>query len=133
MIGGAAGGVAVLVSMPFDTIKTYLQVLTHDASATCHSISRVTCPAVRRHPAPVATCVLQPQTHETAAGLSLGGQVSLFFRTGANMVKRRGPSALFVGMVPRLIQQVSEWFWMHRHSQGMQASFGSSHKCMCTC
>jgi hypothetical protein len=26
MIGGAAGGAAVLVSMPFDTIKTYLQV-----------------------------------------------------------------------------------------------------------
>jgi hypothetical protein len=87
-------------------------------------------------PAPPSTCLhifLQPQTHETAAGLSLGGQVSLFFRTGANMVKRRGPSALFVGMVPRLIQQVSEWLWMRKHSQGMQASSGSSHKCMCTC
>lgn len=62
-----------------------------------------------------AVCVSMPfdciktymQTHATGAmNQGMKEQVVFFFRTGANMVKRRGPGALFVGMVPRLLQQV---------------------------
>lgn len=48
-----------------------------------------------------------PQTHATdAIGLSAGGQVVEFFRTGSRMVAQHGPGALWVGVVPRLAQQV---------------------------
>ncbi|WIA22871.1 hypothetical protein OEZ86_009816 [Tetradesmus obliquus] len=70
-IGAAAGVASVLVSMPFDVIKTYMQ--THCAEAA-------------------------------AAGA--GGQLAAFFATGSRMVAAGGPGALFVGLVPRLVQQV---------------------------
>lgn len=71
-IGAAAGVASVLVSMPMDVIKTYMQ--THGAGA--------------------------------AVAPGLGGQVAAFWQTGAKMVAVGGPGALFVGMVPRLVQQV---------------------------
>lgn len=69
-IGAAAGVASVLVSMPMDVIKTYMQ------------------------------------THGAGAAPGLGGQVAAFWQTGAKMVAVGGPGALFVGMVPRLVQQV---------------------------
>ncbi|GIL80177.1 hypothetical protein Vretifemale_9357 [Volvox reticuliferus] len=47
------------------------------------------------------------QTHATEA-ITLGamGQVVAFFKTGAWMVAKRGPGALWVGLLPRLAQQV---------------------------
>ncbi|GLC60541.1 hypothetical protein PLESTB_001624900 [Pleodorina starrii] len=47
------------------------------------------------------------QTHATEAiSLNAAGQVVAFFKTGAWMVAKRGPGALWVGLVPRLAQQV---------------------------
>lgn len=69
--GGAAGGAAVLVSMPFDTVKTYMQ--THGTDLT---------------------------------GKGLLGSASLFWRTGQKMVTQCGLGCLYVGVTPRLLQQV---------------------------
>lgn len=47
------------------------------------------------------------QTHgNLVAGLSWSGQAAMFWRVGLTMVRLRGLGALFVGIVPRLIQQV---------------------------
>ncbi|KXZ43612.1 hypothetical protein GPECTOR_85g342 [Gonium pectorale] len=47
------------------------------------------------------------QTHATdAISLSASGQVAEFFKTGVRMVANRGPGALWVGVLPRLAQQV---------------------------
>ncbi|GFR49742.1 hypothetical protein Agub_g11899 [Astrephomene gubernaculifera] len=47
------------------------------------------------------------QTHATdAISLSAGAQVMAFLRTGVWMVQARGPGALWVGVLPRLAQQV---------------------------
>lgn len=70
-IGAFSGAAAVLVSMPFDVVKTYMQI----------------------HSGATASTTLVQQT----AG---------FFGTGFAMVRKRGPGALFVGVVPRLIQQI---------------------------
>lgn len=70
-IGGAAGAAAVLVSMPFDCIKTHMQI-----------------------------------NPDALTGRSLLQQTAGFFGVGARMVAQRGPGALFVGTVPRLVQQV---------------------------
>lgn len=72
--GAAAGGAAVLVSMPFDVIKTYMQ--THGAQLL------------------------------TSSGGSPWGQAAVFASTASQMVAAQGPGALFVGVVPRLVQQV---------------------------
>ena len=69
ILGGAAGGAAVLISMPCDTIKTMIQTGT----------SRATGPRQ---------------------------QVREFLRIGRRLVAERGVGALFVGVTPRLLQQV---------------------------
>lgn len=52
-------------------------------------------------------CACLLQTHDTGImGAGPVKQVTTFFKTGAMLVKRAGPGALFVGIVPRLIQQV---------------------------
>jgi hypothetical protein len=75
-VGGAAGTVAVLVSMPFDVIKTYIQ--THGAVTAAASSSAV----------------------------GLTGSLALFLATGQQLVAKGGPQALFVGLAPRLAHQV---------------------------
>ncbi|GFH23269.1 uncharacterized protein HaLaN_20860 [Haematococcus lacustris] len=106
-IGGAAGAAAVMASMPFDCVKTYMQ------------------------------------THDTAAlGKQSKHQLALFFQTGAAMVRRRGPGALFVGVVPRLVQQVPSsiicWWavervqktlrpFTHTATQGQGSEAGGAH------
>lgn len=76
-IGGVAGAVAVLVSMPFDVIKTYIQ--THGPIVSAASSSN-------------------------AVGMS--NSMSLFLSTGKALVAKNGPQALFVGLAPRLAHQV---------------------------
>jgi hypothetical protein len=70
-VGAVAGTAAVLVSMPFDCIKTYMQ--THG---------------------------------QEMASAGVLGSAGAFWKTGMTMVKNRGPSALYVGLVPRLMHQV---------------------------
>jgi hypothetical protein len=70
-IGAAAGVASVMISMPFDVIKTYMQTHCAEAAAT-----------------------------------GAAGQVAAFVATGRRMVALGGPGALFVGLAPRLIQQV---------------------------
>ncbi|KAG1679403.1 hypothetical protein FOA52_007694 [Chlamydomonas sp. UWO 241] len=70
-IGATAGAAAVMLSMPSDTVKTYLQ--THTAGQLA---------------------------------LSPAAQVAQFFATGRQMVARGGVQALYLGVVPRLLQQV---------------------------
>jgi hypothetical protein len=66
----------VLVSMPFDVVKTYMQ------------------------------------THGTGlAAEGLQESVAAFWSTGASMVAKRGPGALFVGLAPRLAHQVPGERW----------------------
>jgi hypothetical protein len=77
MVGGLAGTVAVLVSMPFDVIKTYIQ--THGALGAAAAGS-------------------------SAVGIS--GSAGQFWSTGKALVARSGPKALFVGLAPRLAHQV---------------------------
>lgn len=76
-VGGLAGTVAVLVSMPFDVIKTYIQ--THGGVGAAASSSSVS---------------------------SISGSAGLFWSTGRALVARNGPRALFVGLAPRLAHQV---------------------------
>jgi hypothetical protein len=71
-LGASAGAAAVLVSMPFDCIKT----------------------------------VIQTRGGEAALSPGVWGQTRAFVATGAQLVRRAGPGALFVGVVPRLVQQV---------------------------
>jgi solute carrier family 25 S-adenosylmethionine transporter 26 len=71
-MGATAGAAAVLVSMPFDCIKT----------------------------------VIQTRGGEAALSPGVWGQARAFAATGAALVRRAGPGALFVGVVPRLVQQV---------------------------
>ncbi|GFR50429.1 hypothetical protein Agub_g12649 [Astrephomene gubernaculifera] len=69
--GAASGAAAVVVSMPFDTVKTYLQ------------------------------------THGTdLSGRGLLGSARLFVQSGQRIVCRKGLSGLYVGVTPRLLQQV---------------------------
>lgn len=70
-IGACAGAAAVLVSMPFDCIKTYMQ--THGREM---------------------------------AAKGAWGQTTAFVATGAKLVNQQGIGGLFVGTVPRLVQQV---------------------------
>jgi hypothetical protein len=70
--GAAAGVAAVVISMPFDVIKTYMQT----------------------------------QGATMAVGPGVAGQVAAFAATARALVAAQGPGALFVGMVPRLVQQV---------------------------
>ncbi|KAJ9506965.1 hypothetical protein QJQ45_016546, partial [Haematococcus lacustris] len=83
------------------------------------------------------------QTHDTAAlGKQSKHQLALFFQTGAAMVRRRGPGALFVGVVPRLVQQVPSsiicWWavervqktlrpFTHTATQGQGSEAGGAH------
>lgn len=47
------------------------------------------------------------QTHDTGiAGTSVAVQIAAFISTGHMLVQTRGPGALFVGAVPRLVQQI---------------------------
>ncbi|KXZ54726.1 hypothetical protein GPECTOR_4g794 [Gonium pectorale] len=69
--GAASGAAAVLVSMPFDTVKTYLQ--THGADLS---------------------------------GRGLLGSAKLFVKSGRRIVARKGLAGLYVGVTPRLLQQV---------------------------
>lgn len=78
-VGGVAGAVAVLVSMPFDVIKTYIQ--THGAIGAAVSSSG-------------------------SSGAGLSHSMGLFLSTAKALVARGGPQALFVGLVPRLAHQV---------------------------
>ncbi|GLC69728.1 hypothetical protein PLESTF_000873400 [Pleodorina starrii] len=72
LLTGAASGVsAVLLSMPFDTVKTYLQ--THGADLS---------------------------------GRGLLGSASLFVKSGRRIMARKGLAGLYVGVTPRLLQQV---------------------------
>ncbi len=71
LLGAAAGATAVLISMPFDNIKTYIQ--------TTNSLT-------------------------VAAGPL--AQMLLFASTGRTLVLQRGLPSLFIGVVPRLVQQV---------------------------
>eukprot|EP00198_Chlamydomonas_reinhardtii_P001375 XP_001690711.1 predicted protein [Chlamydomonas reinhardtii] len=72
-IGAAAGSAATLISMPFDVVKTYMQV-------------------------------------------------RAFFATGSRMVAQHGAGALWVGVVPRLAQQVpSCTICWHAHSNYVRA------------
>lgn len=70
-IGAGAGFAAVLLSMPFDCVKTYMQ--THGSELHGHGVVGIT---------------------------------REFFATGRRMVAKSGPGALYVGVVPRLLQQV---------------------------
>lgn len=120
VIGGCAGGTAVLLSMPFDVIKTYLQVIRllpvwalvgaapHGASGGMSRACRAGTPRDRPHQHNNMPAPLGPQTQPAllAANTGASAQLSLFCRTGIQMVKARGPGALFVGVVPRLVQQV---------------------------
>jgi solute carrier family 25 S-adenosylmethionine transporter 26 len=72
--GAVAGTAAVLVSMPFDVIKTYMQ--THSAEAM------------------------------SKAGSGLWANTVLFAQTGRHLVQQKGWQAMFVGLSPRLAQQV---------------------------
>ena len=60
-------------------------------------------------PSTLLVCLPCAQTHADPAIVGAGprAQVAAFFRTGRAMVAKRGLPALFVGMVPRLLQQVS--------------------------
>ncbi|KAG2491952.1 hypothetical protein HYH03_009684 [Edaphochlamys debaryana] len=69
--GAASGAAAVLLSMPFDTVKTYLQ--THGADLS---------------------------------GRGLLGSAALFIKSGRRILARKGPAGLYVGVTPRLFQQV---------------------------
>ncbi|KIY95208.1 hypothetical protein MNEG_12754 [Monoraphidium neglectum] len=73
-IGAASGAAAVVVSMPFDVVKTYLQ--THGSQVAAK------------------------------AGGGVWGEAVAFASTGASMVRANGPGSLFVGLAPRLVQQV---------------------------
>lgn len=95
-VGAVAGTAAVLVSMPFDCVKTYMQ------------------------------------THGQALGGSSGmlGSVGAFWATGRDMVARKGPGALYVGLLPRLMHQVPGamvcWWAIegcHRHLQQFHYSY----------
>lgn len=78
MVGGLAGTVAVLVSMPFDVIKTYIQ--THGA--------------------------LEGAAAASSGAVGISGSAGQFWSTGKALVARSGPKALFVGLAPRLAHQV---------------------------
>ncbi|KAG2434716.1 hypothetical protein HXX76_007606 [Chlamydomonas incerta] len=69
--GAASGAAAVLFSMPFDTVKTYLQ--THGADLS---------------------------------GRGFLGSAKLFVKTGRRIAARKGLAGLYVGVTPRLFQQV---------------------------
>lgn len=69
VLGGAAGGAAVAMSMPFDTIKTKIQ------------------------------------TRNSRASNPLG-QVKEFVKVGRHLVRTTGWKSLFLGVTPRLVQQV---------------------------
>ncbi|GLI67172.1 hypothetical protein VaNZ11_011385 [Volvox africanus] len=72
LLTGAASGVsAVLLSMPFDTVKTYLQ--THGADLS---------------------------------GRGFLGSAAMFFKSGRRIMTRKGLGGLYVGVTPRLLQQV---------------------------
>ncbi|EFJ47173.1 hypothetical protein VOLCADRAFT_105233 [Volvox carteri f. nagariensis] len=71
MTGAASGVSAVLLSMPFDTVKTYLQ--THGADLS---------------------------------GRGVLGSAALFVKSGRRIVARKGLGGLYVGVTPRLLQQV---------------------------
>lgn len=71
LTGAASGTAAVLVSMPLDVIKTYMQ--THGTDLT---------------------------------GKGIISSASLFINTGQKLVRRGGFGALYLGVTPRLIQQV---------------------------
>lgn len=88
-MGAAAGAAAVMVSMPFDCIKTYMQ------------------------------------THGTeVAGKSMQNGALAFFMTGQQMVQRGGLKALYVGLAPRLCQQVPGamvcWWAIENCSRSLQ-------------
>lgn len=94
-VGGLAGTVAVLVSMPFDVIKTYIQ--THGG--------------IQMGPAGVAAaagaaCSSSSSSVVAAAGSGIAGSAGLFWSTGKALVAKGGPQALFVGLAPRLAHQV---------------------------
>ncbi|KAG2442226.1 hypothetical protein HYH02_009710 [Chlamydomonas schloesseri] len=69
--GAASGAAAVMFSMPFDTVKTYLQ--THGADLS---------------------------------GRGFLGSAALFVKTGRRIAARKGLAGLYVGVTPRLFQQV---------------------------
>lgn len=69
-LGGLAGAAAVLVSMPCDTLKTYIQC------------------------------------HHTAGASSPQQQIRDFATLGKTFVRERGLKSLFIGLTPRLVQQV---------------------------
>jgi hypothetical protein len=71
--GAAAGTAAVLVSMPFDCIKTYMQ--THSAE-------------------------------QMSKAVGLWANTALFAQTGRQLVQQKGWGSMFVGLSPRLAQQV---------------------------
>lgn len=70
ILGGTAGGAAVLVSLPFDTIKTKQQTGISRSASNPHQ------------------------------------QVAAFFRIGRGLVMQKGVRSLFVGLAPRLVQQI---------------------------
>lgn len=69
--GAAAGTAAVIVSMPFDCVKTYMQ--THGTDVNGQGVLK---------------------------------SARLFLATGQQMVAKNGWKCLYVGVVPRLLQQV---------------------------
>jgi hypothetical protein len=79
--GAIAGAAAVMVSMPFDVIKTYIQ--THGA---------------------VGPAAAAAASSSSANGLA--GSAGQFWATGKALLARGGPGALFVGLGPRLAHQV---------------------------
>lgn len=85
-VGGVAGAIAVLVSMPFDVIKTYIQ--THGAVGAAAAASAVS------------------GGSSVGCSSSISGNAGLFVSTGKALVAKGGPQALFVGLAPRLAHQV---------------------------
>ncbi len=68
------------------------------------------------------------------------GQLALFLGTGMRMVKRRGLGALYVGMIPRLVQQVPSsticWYVFASilaHLHCMLSRDAYEHRCVCVC
>jgi Mitochondrial carrier protein len=129
VVGGLAGTVAVLVSMPFDRCAAYIQGLAAalaaaavergpaaPAQAVAAAAQHNTCPVPPSH------CIMRSiktyvQTHgrtASAPGAGGGGAVSggvwssgrEFIAAGRTLVARGGPRALFVGLAPRLAHQV---------------------------
>lgn len=66
------------------------------------------------------------------AGGGTWGEAVAFATVGARMVSQNGPGALFVGMVPRLVQQVRRQ-WLLRSSicvwEGLGCVLFSGHIC----